>query len=316
MIIITGGAGFIGANIVKELNKSGITNILVVDNLSSSLKWKNLNGLLFSNYIHKDAFINQLLQGSHPSDVESIIHMGACSSTTETDVDYLWENNVEYSKVLATWAIEKNIRFIYASSAATYGDGELGFSDEVSDLNQWRPLNPYGWSKQQFDLWLDKNDLFEKVVGLKFFNVFGPYEWHKGNMMSMICKAKTQIDETGKVKLFRSHKSEYEDGGQLRDFIYVKDCAKIICWLLKNNQVNGLFNCGFGKARSWNDLANAVFKSLNKPPNIEYIDMPDSIRNQYQYFTESTMNKMKKVGAPLPEYSLEAAVNDYIQHYL
>ena len=219
-------------------------------------------------------------------------------------------------KLLANWAVEKNIRLIYASSAATYGDGEMGFSDEITDINQLRPLNPYGWSKQQFDLWVERNHYFDKIVGLKFFNVFGPYEWHKQDMMSMICKAKQQIDETGKVKLFKSYKPEFSDGGQQRDFIYVKDCANLVIWLINNPTVNGLFNCGFGKARSWNDLANAVFKALNKTPNIEYIDMPEHLKNQYQYHTESTMAKLKNQKAPLPEYGLESAIDDYVKNYL
>lgn len=316
MIIVTGGAGFIGANIIKALNEDGINDILVVDDLSNTSKWKNLNGLKFVNYIHKNKFLEKL-DGTHDfGEIQCIIHMGACSSTTEIDVNYLWDNNVEYSKKLATFAIEKNIRFIYASSAATYGNGEHGFSDEISNLNHLRPLNPYGWSKQQFDLWVDSKKYFNKIVGLKFFNVFGPYEWHKGDMMSMVCKAKYQIEKTGKIKLFKSYVNQYQDGGQLRDFIYVKDCANIVLWLMKNESVNGLFNCGFGKARSWNDLANAVFNVLKKSPNIEYIDMPDKIRDQYQYFTESTMKKFINTNGPSPEFDLEHAIEDYIINYL
>jgi ADP-L-glycero-D-manno-heptose 6-epimerase len=242
--------------------------------------------------------------------------MGACSSTTERDADYLWNNNYLYTKTLAEWSVKRGIRFIYASSAATYGDGTQGFSDDHSKISQLRPINMYGYSKQIFDLLVLRTSLDKKIAGIKFFNVFGPNEYHKGDMTSVIFKAFHQIRETGKVKLFKSYKKEYKDGGQLRDFVYVKDCVNAMWWLFNNPKANGIFNLGTGNARTWNDLIKAVFSAMKKKTNIEYIEMPQSLRNQYQYFTEAQMSKLKKAGCPVMFSSLEDSVRDYVVNHL
>jgi len=315
MIVVTGGAGFIGSAMVSKLNEYGETDILIVDELSTSIKWKNLVGKRFADYVHKDNFLEMLLNERLPK-IEAIIHMGANSSTTEKDVDHLMENNYRYTRVLAEWSIRKKARFIYASSGATYGDGSLGFSDDCELVQKLAPLNAYGYSKQIFDLWLLRNQLENKVVGIKFFNVFGPNEYHKADMTSVIFKAFHQIKETGKVKLFKSYLSKYPDGGQLRDFVYVKDCIDVMWWLFKNHDVNGIFNLGTGKARTWNDLIKAVFDAMGLKTNIEYIEMPEVLRNQYQYFTEAEMKKLKVAGCPVAFSPLEDSVRDYVVNYL
>jgi len=251
-----------------------------------------------------------------PFEVSSVVHMGACSSTTERDADYLWENNYLYSREVADWALRHNARFIYASSAATYGDGSSGFSDDHEIISRLKPSNMYGYSKQVFDLWVLKNKLENKMAGIKFFNVYGPNEYHKGDMVSVIYKAFHQIQETGKVRLFKSYKKEYPDGGQMRDFIYVKDCANVMWWLLENPSVNGIYNLGTGKARTWNDLIAAVFSSMGRKTNIQYIEMPEPLRNQYQYFTQAQMDKLKKAGCHVNFSSLEDSVRDYVTNYL
>jgi len=316
MIIITGGAGFIGSAFVWKLNQEGIYDIVIVDQLGTDDKWKNLVSLRFEDYIHKDDFFNMLCDDALPFEVSAIVHMGACSSTTERDADYLWENNFLYTRTLAEWALQHNIRFIYASSAATYGDGTKGFSDNHKTINELKPINMYGYSKQIFDLWVFRQKLENKVAGIKFFNVFGPNEYHKGDMSSVIFKAFHQIKETGMVKLFKSYKKEYKDGEQMRDFVYVKDCVNVMWWLLKNPKTNGIFNLGTGKARTWNDLIKAVFTAMKKKTNIEYIAMPESLRNQYQYFTEAEMSKLKKAVCPVKFLSLEDSVHDYVTKHL
>lgn len=316
MIIVTGGAGFIGSAFVWKLNQEGIDNIIIVDHLGTSLKWKNLVNLRFVNYIHKDDFLEMIYNDTPPFNIDAIIHMGACSSTTERDADYLWHNNFVYTKQLAEWALEHGIRFIYASSAATYGDGSQGFSDHHKLIPRLKPINMYGYSKQIFDLWVLRQKLENKMVGIKFFNVFGPNEYHKGDMSSVVFKAFHQIKETGKVRLFKSYKKEYIDGGQMRDFVYVKDCVNVMWWLFKNPKVNGIFNLGTGKARTWNDLIKAVFTAMKRKTNIEYIPMPEGLRNQYQYFTEADMSKLKKAGCPIKFASLEDSVRDYVVNYL
>ena len=316
MIIVTGGAGFIGSAFVWKLNQEGIDNIIIVDRLGTSEKWKNLVNLRFVNYVHKDDFLEMIDTDTLPFEIDAIIHMGACSSTTERDADYLWHNNYVYTNLLAEWALERGIRFIYASSAATYGDGTKGFSDDHKKISELKPINMYGYSKQVFDLWALRQKLEGRMAGIKFFNVFGPNEYHKGDMASVIFKAFHQIKETGKVNLFKSYKKEYEDGGQMRDFVYVKDCVNVMWWLLKNPKTNGIFNLGTGKARTWNDLIKAVFAAMKKKPNIEYIAMPEALRNQYQYFTEAEMSKLKKAGCPVKFSSLEDSVRDYVVNYL
>lgn len=316
MIIVTGGAGFIGSAFVWKLNQEGIDNIIIVDRLGTSNKWKNLVNLRFVNYIHKDDFLEMIYNDTPPFNIDAIIHMGACSSTTERDADYLWHNNFVYTKQLADWALEHEARFIYASSAATYGDGTQGFSDNHKMIPRLKPINMYGYSKHVFDLWVLRQKLENKMAGVKFFNVFGPNEYHKGDMSSVVFKAFHQIQETGKVRLFKSYKLPYKDGGQMRDFVYVKDCVNIMWWLFKNPRANGIFNLGTGKARTWNDLIKAVFAAMKKKPNIEYIDMPETLRGQYQYFTEADMSKLKKAGCPVKFSSLEDAVRDYVINYL
>lgn len=315
-IIVTGGAGFIGANVVKKLNELGEDKIFIVDNLSNSEKWKNLVDLSFEDYIHKDKFIDELKKDKFRLSVKAIIHLGARSSTTERNVDFLMENNYEYTKELAKWSIKNNVRFIYASSAATYGDGSMGFSDNHDLIPKLRPLNAYGYSKQIFDLWALKKGLLDKIVGLKYFNVFGPRENHKGDMRSMVLKAYEQIKRDGKIRLFKSYNPQYEDGEQLRDFIYVKDAVEMTLFFLENPKLNGIFNVGTGIPRSWNDLAKAVFSALGANPNIEYVDMPEEIRGKYQYFTKAEMEKIRKSGYTKPTLSLEEAVKDYILNYL
>jgi ADP-L-glycero-D-manno-heptose 6-epimerase len=316
MIIVTGGAGFIGSAFIFKLNQEGIDNIVIVDSLGTDDKWKNLVNRRFVDYIHKDEFLQMICADQVPFETSAIVHMGACSSTTERDADYLWENNYLYSRKLAEWALRHNVRFIYASSAATYGDGTLGFSDDHSKISKLKPINMYGYSKQLFDLLVLKNKLENKIAGIKFFNVFGPNEYHKEEMTSVIFKAFHQIKETGKVRLFKSYKKEYPDGGQMRDFVYVKDCIDVMWWLFNNQKVNGIFNLGTGKARTWNDLIKAVFAAMGRKTNIQYIEMPDSLRDQYQYFTQAEMNKLKAAGCPVKFLSLEDSVQDYVVNNL
>ncbi len=323
MIIVTGGAGFIGSALIAALNKRPISDILVVDELTrqqldkaTDLKCKNLQGLSFTDYAEKSDFLEMVVEDKITSPTEAIFHMGACSDTTETDAAYLTKNNYEYTRILAQWALDNNIRFIYASSAATYGDGSAGFSDNTNELDKLQPLNLYGYSKQLFDLWAKAEGMFDKIVGLKYFNVFGPNEYHKADMRSFIVKAFEQINATGAVKLFKSHENNYKDGEQLRDFIYIKDAVDMTLFFFDNPKIAGLCNIGTGKARTWNDLVNAVFAAMGKKPNIEYIDMPDSIRNQYQYFTQAQMTKLAEAGYKKETTSLENAIKDYVQNYL
>lgn len=316
MIIVTGGAGFIGSAFIWKLNQAGITDIVIVDQLGTDDKWKNLVNRRFVDYIQKNEFLKMVSEDKLPFEISAIVHMGACSFTTERDADFLWENNYLYSRRLAEWAMKRNIRFIYASSAATYGDGTLGFADDHSKISKLKPINMYGYSKQLFDLWVLKNKLENKIAGIKFFNVFGPNEYHKEEMTSVIFKAFHQIKETGKVRLFKSYKKEYPNGGQMRDFVYVKDCLDVMWWLFNNPNVNGIFNLGTGKARTWNDLIKAVFAAMGRKTNIQYIEMPDSLHDQYQYFTQAEMNKLKAAGCPVTFSSLEDSVLDYVCNYL
>jgi len=316
MIIVTGGAGFIGSALIAALNKRQITDILVVDELGTDRKWKNLRNLSFTDYVEKDDFLEMVIEDKLDNSVESVFHLGACSDTTETNASYLIKNNYEYSKLLAQWATNADIRFIYASSAATYGDGSASFSDDQEKIENLRPLNMYGYSKHLFDLWARRTGLLKKLVGLKYFNVFGPNEYHKADMRSFVIKAFEQINASGKVRLFKSYKSEYADGEQLRDFIYVKDAVDMTLFFYDKPQLSGLFNIGAGKARTWNDLVKAVFAAMGREPNIEYIEMPESIRNQYQYFTEADITNFRKAGYDKEITTLEDAIKDYVQSYL
>lgn len=316
MIIVTGGAGFIGSAIIAALNKRQITDILVVDQLGSDQKWKNLRNLSFSDYIEKDDFLDMVIDEQLDENIDAVFHLGACSDTTETDASYLIKNNYEYTKILAQWAAEADIRFIYASSAATYGDGSMGFADNENKIDKHRPLNMYGYSKQLFDLWVRGAGLLDQIVGLKYFNVFGPNEYHKANMRSFILKAFEQINANGKVNLFKSYNPDYRDGEQVRDFIYIKDAVEMTLFFLDNPDISGLFNIGTGTPRTWNDLVKAVFAAMGKKPRIEYIEMPDSIKNQYQYYTCADISKLRKAGYDKQPTSLEEAIKDYVQNYL
>lgn len=316
MILLTGGAGFIGSAMLRKLNDLGHDKIIVVDNLGTGDKWKNLIGKRFTDYLHKDEFLRLLDNKAFFDDTTAVIHMGACSATTEQDADYLMRNNYHYSKRLARWALARNVRFLYASSAATYGAGEMGFSDDDARIHTLKPLNKYGYSKHIFDLWISQEQLQSRVAGLKFFNVFGPNEYHKGDMRSLVNKAFYQVIETGKIRLFKSHRGDYADGGQVRDFVYIKDTVDIMAWLLEHREVGGIFNLGTGKARSWNDLAKAVFDAMQKQVQIEYFDMPEIIRNAYQYHTEASMSKLQQAGCPIRFQTLEESVEDYVQNYL
>jgi len=315
MIIVTGGAGFIGSAVIWMLNNKGFDDILVVDQLGTSDKWKNLVNRSYRDYIHKSEFLSALEKRQFdPADC--IVHMGACSSTTETNADYLMENNFHYSVRLATYALSNNIPFIHASSAATYGNGASGFCDDVAALGDLKPLNMYGYTKHLFDLWAVRTGAMQKLTSLKFFNVFGPNEYHKGDMSSLAYKGFFQIQESGALRLFKSSHPEYEDGGQRRDFVYVKDCAETIGWLIENPSVTGLFNIGSGIDRSWNDLATSLFRAMGLAEKIVYIDMPPQLAKAYQNFTRADMEKLKKAGCRLWQTPLEKAVSDYVTHYL
>jgi len=316
MIIVTGGAGFIGSAIIAALNNRGIDDILVVDELGSDEKWKNLLNLSFADYIEKNDFLELLLDGKITPPVEALFHMGACTDTTETNASYLMKNNYEYSKLLSQWSADSRVRFIYASSAATYGDGSACFSDDEEKIEILRPLNMYGYSKQLFDLWAKRSGLLKKFVGLKYFNVFGPNEYHKADMRSFVIKAYEQIIESGSVRLFKSCNPDYADGEYVRDFIYIKDAVEQTLFFFDNPKVNGLFNIGTGRARTWNDLVKAVFAAMDRAPNIEYIDMPEELQNQYQYYTEAETSKIQKAGCNIPTTSLESAIFDYVKNYL
>lgn len=317
MIIVTGGAGFIGSAVIWELNRRGEKNILVVDHLGHEHKWKNLVNLSFNDFMERDHFLDILRRDKLPQRPRAIVHMGACSSTTETDANFLIRNNLQYSQKVCQYAVKAGTRLIHASSAATYGDGNNGFSDDNDLLSKLRPLNMYGYSKHLFDLWSVRKKMEPRIASLKFFNVYGPNEYHKGKMKSMICKAYSEIMDNGRINLFKSNHPDFADGGQLRDFIYVKDCANTICWLLENPEICGIFNLGTGKARTWNDLANAVFKAMNKPTAIDYIDMPGSLAKQYQNFTEAKMDKLQGHNLDTQSFfSLEDGITDYVQSYL
>ncbi len=313
--IVTGGAGLIGCNIVAELNRRGQSDIIIADHINHPAKQKNLDGLQYKQYFEKEAFREHFLSGKQ-SPVTTVFHLGACSSTTETDADYLNDNNLRYTQQLCRWALDNGARFIYASSAATYGDGSLGYSDSDELTPNLQPLNLYGKSKQDFDLWAMRNQLFDRITGLKYFNVYGPHEDHKGNMRSLVNKAYYQILETGKLRLFKSHMPDYEDGKQERDFVYVRDAVAVTLYFHDHPQYSGLFNCGTGKVQTWLDLAEAVFAAMECNPNIEFIDMPESIRDKYQYHTKADTAKLQSTGCPVPATTIREGVFDYIRNYL
>lgn len=316
MYVVTGGAGFIGSVFVEKLNREGINDILVVDRLGSTEKWRNIQKRRVSDVLHCDTFLKKIENESLPGPILAIVHLGACSSTLERNADYLLENNYRYTRTLAEYCVRNNVRFIYASSAATYGDGSASYSDSEGVVDKLHPLNLYGYSKQLLDQWVVHRGYTQRMVGLKFFNVYGPNEYHKTEMRSVVHKAYEQIRQSGRVKLFKSYLEQYKDGEQKRDFVYVKDCADSIWWLLHQPRINGIFNFGAGKARSWNELVTAIFSALKLDPKIDYIEMPQELRTQYQYFTEAPMDKLKNVGCKLPQTSLEDGVKDYVLNYL
>ena len=316
MIVVTGGAGFIGSCFVKKLNQMGIDDILIVDNLGKTEKWQNLVKKKYKDYLHKNVFISSLISGKMDKVIDSIVHIGACSSTTETNADYLMENNIHYSMTLANWAIKNNKKMWYASSAATYGDGELGYSDEDEKTPEYRPLNMYGYSKHAFDLWVLRNKLETKLTGFKFFNVFGPNEYHKSGMRSLIHKAFPKARDDHNIKLFKSYLEDYEDGGQKRDFVYVKDILEVMAFFFENPDIGGIYNIGTGKAHAWNDVANAMFKALDVEGKIDYVPMPDELQGKYQYFTEADLTKLRRAGCNHQFMSLEDSIADYLKSHL
>lgn len=312
-IVVTGGAGMIGSCVVAKLNEMGMEDIYIVDNVNISEKWMNLRNKKYIRYYHKDEFLFELQKLKN---VTAIIHMGACSATTEQDFDYLYRNNYLYTMELWKYCTEKQISFLYASSAATYGGGEQGFDDKA-DIKRLMPLNRYGYSKHIFDLWAEKQtERPAQTVGMKFFNVYGPNEYAKGRMASMIFHGFNQVKENNCIKLFKSHKEGYEDGGQLRDFVYVKDICDVIAYFLDHPDVNGLFNLGTGHAASFKTLAESVFIALGLEPNIEYIDMPMDLREKYQYFTQADITKLREAGYSGEFRDLKSGAADYVQNYL
>ena len=316
MIVVTGAAGFIGSCLVAALNSRGRRDLIVVDHLmgEEDPKKNNLIGKHYQRYFDKAEYLKLLKRDSFDFDVECILHMGACSSTTLQDADYFEKNNYEYSCTVAQWAVKNNARLIYASSAATYGDGELGYSDDESLIPRLKPLNLYGESKQKFDEWVLKQGFQNRMVGLKFFNVFGPNEYHKGDMKSVVSKTYDRVASEGKMSLFKSYNAKYKDGEQMRDFIYVKDAVDVVMFFMEHPLINGIFNLGTGKARTWNDLGKALFAALGRTPNIDYIEMPEVLRGRYQYFTQADMSKLRKSGYIKNFTSLEDSIKDYCSY--
>jgi ADP-L-glycero-D-manno-heptose 6-epimerase len=313
--LVTGGAGLIGSNVVRALNERGHRNVTVVDHCNHPDKRRNLERLEYDEYFEKDAF-RKMLQDDRLPHFDGVFHLGACSSTTETNEAYLKDNNTQYTRELCEWSLRNNARFVYASSAATYGDGSLGYCDQDALTPSLKPLNLYGWSKQWFDLWAMETGAIRQIVGLKFFNVYGPGEDHKGDMRSVIAKSYRQVVRDGMMTLFKSHRPDYGHGEQTRDFIYVADAVSVMLFCYDHPEVSGLFNCGTGKARSWIDLAKALFAAAEIPPVITFIDMPESIRDKYQYHTQADMAKLRAAGYPKPFTSLEEGIRRYVVDYL
>jgi ADP-L-glycero-D-manno-heptose 6-epimerase len=316
-ILITGGAGFIGSALVWELNRRGCENIVVCDRLSTDEKWKNLGPLKFADYIDGNDLLQAVLHSpAKLGRFDLVLHLGACSATTERDADYLMRNNYEFTKQLCQWSLANQTRFVYASSAATYGDGAHGMDDQMPDIHALRPLNMYGYSKHLFDLHAKREGWLPSIVGLKYFNVYGPNEDHKADMRSLVHKACGQILATGKVQLFRSHRPDYKHGEQMRDFLYVKDAIRMTLHLAETPSAGGLFNLGSGQAHTWIELATAIFTALGKEPVIEFIDMPEHLQSKYQYYTCADIAKLRASGFTQDITALTEAVRDYVQGYL
>ena len=314
-VLVTGGAGFIGSALVWALNRRGCDRIVVCDRLGTDARWRNLTPLRFADYVEADDLFPRLQSGALGK-FDLVLHMGACSATTETNASFLIRNNYEFTRDLATWALGQKTRFVYASSAATYGDGSAGMDDDDGKLDQLRPLNLYGYSKHLFDLHAKRAGFLNRMVGLKYFNVFGPNEGHKGDMRSLVHKSTAQVQAEGVIRLFKSYRSDYRDGEQKRDFLYVKDAVAMTLHLAASKRAGGLFNIGSGKARTWLDLARAVFVALKRKPKIEFIEMPEAIRDKYQYFTQANLVRLRAAGYTAPVTSLEDAVTDYVRNYL
>lgn len=316
MFIVTGGSGLIGSAVLWKLNQAGIDDVLVVDHLGNSDKWKNLAPLRFSDYLEKGDFREKLNSGAFDgAKIEGFLHLGACSSTTERDASYLIDNNFKYTCEVAEFCVRNHIRLVYASSCATYGDGSQGYDDDDATIERLRPMNMYGYSKQLFDLWAKRRGFLKTIAGCKFSNVYGPNERHKGEMRSVVLRSFEQITANGTMKLFKSYKPEYADGEQLRDFLYVKDAVDMVMFLFDTPKANGLFNVGSGKPESWNRLARAAFAALEKPERIEYIEMPETLRDRYQYYTCAKTDKLRAFGYDKPTTSLEESVKDCIRNY-
>lgn len=314
-IIVTGAAGFIGRNVVAALNRRGERDLVLVDTLGTDDKWKNLRGLELDRVV-PTGDLPAYLASPDATSVRAIVHLGACSSTTERDADYLLANNYQYTVDLVTWSLAHGVRLVYASSAATYGDGSQGYSDADEVTPTLRPLNMYGFSKQLVDLWALRHGHLDSVVGLKFFNVYGPYEEHKGDMRSLVSKSYRQVRDTGRITLFRSHRPDYADGEQKRDFVYVDDAVDVVLHFLDHPEVNGLFNCGTSHAATWLELTGALFGALGLEPRIDFVDMPESIRDRYQYFTESDGAKLRAAGYTRPFRGVADGVREYVETFL
>lgn len=315
MIVVTGAAGFIGSVLVGKLNESELKNLILVDDFSKLEKAKNLESKVFVEKVERDDFFDWF--DAHSNEVELMLHIGARTDTAEFNVEIFNKLNLNYSKQIWRLCVECNIPLVYASSAATYGMGEFGYDDSSDIVEKLKPLNPYGESKNDFDKWVIKQEKQPPFwYGLKFFNVYGPNEFHKGRMASVIFHAFKQINESGKVRLFRSHHPDFKDGEQLRDFVYVKDLADVILFLIENKPASGLYNLGTGKARTFVDLAKSTFVAMNLEAQIEFIDTPVDIRDKYQYFTEANMEKLIDAGYSKPFQSLEDGVGDYVKNYL
>lgn len=314
-IVITGAAGFIASYLTGYLNRQGFENLILVDDFSRPEKRRNLEGKKSAQQLHRDTFIDWWK--AHPGAVQQVFHLGARTDTTEMDYEVHRRLNLGYSKAVWQRCAEEGVPLVYASSAATYGNGEWGYRDDEQHLDRLQPLNPYGLSKHQFDIWaLEQEARPPFWAGLKFFNVYGPNEYHKGRMASVIFHSFHQIQDRGSVRLFRSHHPDYSDGGQMRDFVYVADVVRMCVWLMDAQPASGLYNAGSGEARTFLDLVNAVFGALGKAPQVEFIDTPSDIRDKYQYFTEADMGKMRGAGYDQPFYSLEEGIADYVNHYL
>ncbi len=314
-VLVTGGAGFIGSALIWGLNLRGCDNIVVVDRLRRSDKWRHLAPLRFCDYLEADELLLRLQAGTLGK-FDVVMHLGACSSTTESDMAYLVQNNFEFTKTLCHWTLKAKGRFLYASSAATYGDGLQGMSDRDPDLDKLRPLNAYGFSKQLFDRYAWRSGLLDRIVGLKYFNVFGPNEDHKGDMRSVVNKATQQVQTMGRIELFKSYRPEHRDGEQKRDFLYVKDAVEMTLHLAQKVQAAGLFNIGSGVAHTWLELTAAVFEALGKEPVVDFIDMPTDLRPKYQYYTRAAIEKLRATGYTRPVTPLHDAVRDYVVNYL